>query len=378
MRPRPPAWLVVAVFVGVLAFVAVVITMVWDGVGDPIEANRAEAVRNLALVAGGIVALIIAVWRSRAAQDQVRVNERERLDRRFYNGVSLLSQKEVVSRLAGIRMLGQLAKLEPTLFRDDVTRILCEFACNPTAIDKFDAEAADVPSRFPIDDIEDGDDGDRRATINTGRREEIEKAIGVVSDCNTAAMKKHPDAKLDLNLSGLALHNAKLGQVNLSGADLRGARLVGVDFSCANLSGAKLASSRLLSATLSGADLTRADLTRATLSLADLQKAQLVETDLSYAELDGATMQGVQIRDAIFTGAILSRTGLAPADSDGVVEALDEFVATGLTQATIDQMVAADANPPRLTGVLDAETGEPLEWRGKMLLPQSSARTPLD
>lgn len=364
MLPRPPAWLALTVSLGVLAFVAIVVTMVWDSLGEPIDASRAEAVRNLALVAGGIVALVIAVWRSRAAQDQVRVSERDRLDRRFYTGVSLLSQKEVVSRLAGIRMLGQLAELEPNLFRDDVTRILCEFACNPTAIDKSDSE--------------DADDGDRRAAANTSRREEIEKAIGVVSDCNTAALKEHPDAKLELNLPRLALHNAKLEQVNLSGANLRGARLVGVDFSGANLSDAKLAFSKLLSAKLNGANLTRADLTRATLSLADLQDTQLIETDLSYAELDGARMQGIQIQDAIFTGAILSRAGLVPADSDGVVEALDEVIATGLTQATIDRMAAADANPPRLTGVLDAETGEPLEWRGNMLLPQSSTRTPLD
>ena len=378
MLSRPPAWLMLTVFLGVLAFVAVVVTMVWNSLGDQIDASRAEAVRNLALVAGGIVALIIAVWRSRAAQDQVRVNEQDRLDRRFYTGVSLLNQKEVVSRLAGIRMLGQLAKHEPNLFREDVTRILCEFARNPTAIDKSDAEAADVPSHSPTDDSEEADDGDRRATINTSRREEIEKAIGVVSDCNTATPKGHPGTKLEMNLSGLAIHNAKLEQVNLSGADLRDARLVGVDFSGADLSGAKLTSSKLLSAKLSGANLTQTDLTRATLSLADLQGARLTETDLSHAELDGATMQGVQIQGAIFTGAILSRAGLPLADSDGVIEALDEFIATGLTQATIDQMVAADANPPRLTGILDAETGEPLEWRGNMLLPHSSTRASPD
>ena len=369
MPSRPPSWLVITTSLGLLAFIAVVITMVWDDLGGPLEARRAEAVRNLALVAGGIVALIIAVWRSRAAQDQVRVNERERLDRRFYTGVSLLSEKETVSRLAGIRMLGQLAKLEPKLFRDDVILVLCEFACNPTAIDKSDVEAAGVLPRFSIDDSKDADDGDRRAVINASRREEIEKAIKVVSDCNTAATAEHPDTQLELNLPGLALHDAKLEKVNLSGADLRGAWLVGVDFSNANLSGTKLASARLISAKLKGADLTDADLTRTVLSLANLQDAQLADADLSYAELDGAAMLGVQIDNSIFTGALFSRSGVATPDSERAGEALDEVTATGLTQATIDQMVATDANPPRLTGVLDAETGEPLEWRGKMLPP---------
>ena len=369
MPSRPPSWLVITTSLGLLAFIAVVITIVWDDLGDPLEVSRAEAVRNLALVAGGIVALIIAVWRSRAAQDQVRVNERERLDKRFYTGVSLLSEKETVSRLAGIRMLGQLAKLEPKLFRDDVILVLCEFACNPTAIDKSDVETAGVLPRFSIDDSKDADDGDRRAVINTSRREEIEKAIKVVSDCNTAATAEHPDTQLELNLPGLALHDAKLEKVNLSGADLRGARLVGVDFSKANLSGAKLASARLLSAKLSGADLTGADLTRTVLSLANLQDAQLADADLSYAELDGAVMLDVQIGNSTFTGAVLSRAGAATPDSERAGEAIEEVTATGLTQAMVDQMVATDANPPRLTGVLDAETGEPLEWRGKMLPP---------
>ena len=364
MPPRPPAWFVITTFLGVLAFIAVVITMVWDDLGNPIEVSRAEAVRNLVLVAGGIVALIIAVWRSRAAQDQVRVNEQERLDRRFYTGVSLLSEKETVSRLAGIRMLGQLAKLEPKLFRDDVILVLCEFACNPTAIDKSDVEAAGVLPRFPTDDSKDADDGDRRAAINTSRREEIEKAINVVSDCNTAALAEPPNTQLELNLPGLALHDAQLERVNLSGADLRGARLVGVDFSGANLSGAKLASAKLLSAKLNGANLTRADLSKTTLSLADLQNAKLADADLSYAELDGAAMLDVQIDNSTFTGAVLSRAGAATPDSERAGEAIDEVTATGLTQAMIDQMVAADANPPRLTGILDAETGEPLEWRG--------------
>ena len=36
-----------------------------------------------------------------------------------------------------------------------------------------------------------------------------------------------------------------------------------------------------------------------------------------------------------------------------------------LTQRQLDQACANPENPPKLSGLRDAETGEPLEWRGK-------------
>ena len=369
---RRHGWLVLVV-AAILSASAISVTVVfWDEprTGIDARAERAEIVRNLGLVVGGVIALGIAVWRSKAAQDEVGIGKRDLLDRRFNLGVSLLSEKETVSRLAGIRMLDQLAELEPKLFREGVTHVLCEFARNPTAIDKSDTEAVDVLPRFRPHEGQGGDD--RRAVINSSRREEIEKAVEVVSKCNTAAMAEHPNAPLEPNLAGLALYEAQLKHMNLSGADLSGAQLASVDFSNANLSGANLSSSNLAFAKLNATNLTGADLTRTILSLASLHNAQLADADLSYAELDGAVMLGVQIDNSIFTGALLSRAGVATPDSERAGEAIDEVTATGLTQAAIDQMVAADANPPRLTGILDAETGEPLEWRGRMLLPQSS------
>ena len=38
---------------------------------------------------------------------------------------------------------------------------------------------------------------------------------------------------------------------------------------------------------------------------------------------------------------------------------------TGLTQDQLDEACADPDNPPKLDGVLDAETGKPLVWRGK-------------
>ena len=38
---------------------------------------------------------------------------------------------------------------------------------------------------------------------------------------------------------------------------------------------------------------------------------------------------------------------------------------TGLTQAQLDEACADPDNPPKLDGVIDAVTGEPLVWRGQ-------------
>ena len=49
--------------------------------------------------------------------------------------------------------------------------------------------------------------------------------------------------------------------------------------------------------------------------------------------------------------------------------ALDDgkIPATGLTQAQLDTACANPKTPPMLEGLMDAETGEPLVWRGKPL-----------
>lgn len=92
---------------------------------------------------------------------------------------------------------------------------------------------------------------------------------------------------------------------------------------------------------LSGANLLGADLSGANLISADLSGANLINADLSRANLLWAN-----VSDATFT------------------EKNSRFDVRGLTQAQLDQAVAAPDNPPELEGVLDAETGEPLVWRG--------------
>ena len=67
-------------------------------------------------------------------------------------------------------------------------------------------------------------------------------------------------------------------------------------------------------------------------------------------------MSGATLRDTDLSGTYLSYNPHGGTATD---------LATGLTQAQLDEACADPDNSPRLDGVLDAETDEPLVWRGK-------------
>ena len=100
-----------------------------------------------------------------------------------------------------------------------------------------------------------------------------------------------------------------------------------------------------------GANLSGADLTDANLSNVNLFGATLVGTDLSRAFMLGAVMRGVDLENAT-----LEATNLSSVHMGGC---------KGLTQRQFDMAIAHRDLPPDTTRAFDAETGEPLIWRGK-------------
>ena len=69
---------------------------------------------------------------------------------------------------------------------------------------------------------------------------------------------------------------------------------------------------------------------------ADLSEAFFLASRLSEARIHGSDMSGARISSSV----------------------------TGLTQYQLDAARADPDNPSKLDGVLDAETGKPLVWRG--------------
>ena len=78
-------------------------------------------------------------------------------------------------------------------------------------------------------------------------------------------------------------------------------------------------------------------------------------------------MSGVKLRNADLSKTILRGANLSGADlCDADVHPPDKKAPVrGLTQAQLDESCADPGNPPKLDGVLDADTGKLLVWRGK-------------
>ena len=104
---------------------------------------------------------------------------------------------------------------------------------------------------------------------------------------------------------------------------------------------------------------------RMNLNEADLWKANLRGTELHEVNLEGANLHAAELFATKLTGgcligaelheAFLATTNLSNADMRDCI---------GLTQEQIDQAIAQKDHPPKLTGAVDANTGEPLVWRG--------------
>ena len=100
------------------------------------------------------------------------------------------------------------------------------------------------------------------------------------------------------------------------------------------------------------------DFRRANLSALRLHEANLFNALLMYADLSDARLSNGDLSNAILFNANLAGADLSEAN-------LSE--ARGLTQRQLNQACADTDKPPVLDKALDAETGEPLVWRGKPL-----------
>ncbi len=306
-------WIIVWV---VLVLVASVVfsTMFWDWLsvgesnGTTIRKSGSEIIRNLGLVIAAIVALPLAIWRSIVAEHQATASQRQAetaqrglLNERYQKGAEMLGSVMLPVRLGGIYALARLAREHPEEYHTQIMQLFCAFVRIPP-----DGEEKSTTT-----------DGDQQVT---GLREDVQAiltAIGKRSEAQMTMEREEPDI-MDFSC-------ANLDGANLNDADLSRTNLCDVKLSCAMLFGANLSG-----AVLSGAD-------------------------LYHVDLPGADLSGAVLFDADLSGAILNNTTLTGTDLSGC---------KGLTQNQLDQAIAHTNAPPNLNNVVDAETGEPLVWRG--------------
>lgn len=313
--------------------------------------SGSTTVRNIGFIVAGLIALPFAFWRSSVAQRQADTAQQNLLNERYQQGAEMLGSDVLAVRLGGIYALECLAAEHPEQYHIQIMQLLCSFVCYPTIEKARDSESENLADKI------------------SGLRGDVLAVVTAISACHATQLDLEGDAAFQLNLAGANLSGARLNDVDLSGA-----RLWGADLSDARLPNASLSGTSLNGANLSGARLGRTNLSSARLSNANLSGARLYNSNLSGARLTAANLSSARLRLADLSGAMLWRANLSGANLAGANLSSARFFshegryqAIGLTQAQLDESLADPSSPPKLHGVVDAETGKPLVWRGKSL-----------
>lgn len=334
------------------AVVFVLVTWEWQQTTPFYRESGSTTIRNLGLVIGGVVAAFLAVWRSKVAEQSL-------LNERYQRGAEMLGNKVLAVRLGGIYALQSLARERPEKYHVQIVRLLCAFARNPTAVDNGETG---LTNHEPGEAVETNQSG-----AGGFLRQDVEAVLETIATRSKVGIGLERDAGFwldfrEADLSGLDLFRVE--GVNLSGARLSGADLSHVklrpysDLSSIRESyGANLSMARLNRVSFRGSDLWKADLTCSLFVGSDFEIADLRDADLSRATLANADLSGAELRDTILSGTKFSIAEHPPAQ--------------GLTQEELDRARADPENPPKLDGVVDDYTGEPLVWRGKSLYDQA-------
>ena len=212
---------------------------------ETVESNS-TTIRNVGLVVGGIVAVMLAMWRSLVAQRQADATLRQAsavffqaktaerqsttalrnfLNERYEQGSSKLGSDDPTVRMEGIDMLERPAREHPSEYHVQVIKRLSLFV---------------------------------RTSVSSLRlREEVAAAMAAIGSRSKEDVAFEDNETFELNLSGSDLRDAHLARLNLSGsnlmkADLSGAVLRTADLSNARLQGANLKDAWLFEANLSG------------------------------------------------------------------------------------------------------------------------------
>ena len=339
--------------------------------------SLSTTVRNVALVIGGVVAVILAVWRSRVAELQSATAQQGLQNERYQKAAEMLGNEMLSVRMGGIYALQHLAKEHPEQYHIQVMRLFCAFARHPTTQMQSETPvpvelAARKPDPTPFSEPQE-------------IREDVQavmEAIGYRSD-EGIALEKH--AQFELNLRGADIRTSRLNRANLAGAnftkanlryahlvsaDLSNAELLYADLSCETDPGTPMMFKTILDgANLSGTNLMYANLSGARLPQAQLCNSNLLETDLSSTFLYGANLISADISLANLTGAILIDANISDARLDNGhqlgswLTSQEQYPTTRLTQEQLDTAFAEPGRPPQLNGVLDYQTDLPLIWQ---------------
>ena len=374
-------WWIIAV-VCVLGMGIILTWCNWDVLRGCQESVSAT-VRNMGLLTGGIIAILLTVWRSLVAERQAdtarrqfETSQRVFLNERYQKGAEMLRSDNLSARMQGIDVLCHLEEEQLREYHIQIIRLFCAFARHPA---KDDGTGGHVdgephpPLREDVQAVMAAISGRTKTAI------EYEKTAGFRLDLHDAKLVRlslfyaylSGANLLNANLAYAILLKADLSDSALIGANLTGAKLGGANLSKAELTDAKLAGARLDGAILSQTTLYRAILSQVSAQKADFSGANLASTNLTYANLVNADLSRSIIRSADLSHAILRDTDLSGAFIGKGLHpnpAEPEAAFTRMTQIQLDQALADPHNPPTIErGTVDIDTGEPLVWHERTI-----------
>ena len=313
--------------------------------------------RNLGLLIGGVIAIILAVWRSKVAEGQADTAQQSLLNERHQQGAEMLGSEILSVRLGGIYALWRLAEEHPEEYHIQIMELLCAFARHPAGYDSTVDSQGEVTTR--------GEAGEREWNTLPRLREDVQAVMAKIGNRNERGLRLEHGKGYRLNLRGVDLSGASLPDANLSGADLTYAKLSGANLWSANLSRATLWNADLSLQPSSHEDVNFAIMS-AIYKDQESQGTIMIGSDLSDAVLSGADLSNVVMPYANLAGAQLYATTLCGSDlSQAFFSVNGQRPAKGVTQADLDKACADASGGPNLEGATDAETGEPLVWHDK-------------
>ena len=371
---------------GIIAAVVVISIQFWGWLSG--EESGSTTIRNIALVVAGAIALGLALWRSGVAERQANTAQQGLLNERYQKGAEMLGSGVLSVRLGGIYALQRLAQEYPKQYHVQIMQLFCAFVRLPAKDQSLEPDHVEIEPGTLL-----GIRPDVEAILKAiGSRAKSEIAIERKSDfrLDLRGVDLPHVQLLDANLSNAMFHHAKLPGANiantdltdaffnysdLSGAEFRDVNFNRTRFFAAHLSGAILQDAEFTDTDFHNADLSDANLWRANLHGAIFQDAKLCHawlesanlsnSDLLGADLSGARLMKTDLSGAQFLSASLDNANLTDANLSGVAFSVGgPQMAKGLTQAQLDQAWANPNDTPNLTGVIDAETGLQLVWRG--------------
>ena len=304
----------------------VLLMLFWDWLSG--GESGSTTIRNIALVAAGLIALPLAIWRGVVAERQAATAQQGLLNERYQKGAEMLGSGVLSVRLGGVYALQRLAEEHPEQYHIQVMRLLCAFVRLPTKDQSLESGQAAIEPGTLLGIRQDVGAIMQAIGSRSKLRIALERELEFRLDLRGVDLRGAQ--LLDADLSHAMFHHAHLSNVNFANTDLTDSFLSYADMSQAEFHDVGFTRTRLWSANLSGAMLQDADLPRI-----NFHNTNLSGTNLLRANLSGAIFQDVNAANAWFESANLSDAGFLGADLSGA-----HFGDGDLNRANF-----ADANP---------------------------------